>query len=215
VPNAPILNVSHDREAVPGANAVFPSDAHRKAHRYGTRGRVIPHGVRAPTADYGARADYFAYLSMFHEPKGPKMAAEAARLAGVPLIMAGPTPPAPPPGVRYVGPLEGADKWRFLARARALLFPASTESAGLVALEAQAVGTPAIVSAYGGAAEQIHSGVTGYTARDTLEMVEAIGKIDQIERARCAAWVASERSIDKMIDAYEQACRDLARGERW
>jgi hypothetical protein len=71
------------------------------------------------------------------------------------------------------------------------------------------------VSAYGGAAEQIHSGVTGYTARDTLEMVEAIGKIDQIERARCAAWVASERSIDKMIDAYEQACRDLARGERW
>lgn len=211
-----IVNVSVDREASPGRCAVFPSEHHRKIHQYTPeRARVIPHGVDMPTLKGIKKGTYYAYLSMFHGPKGPTMAAEAARLAGVELVMAGPTPPVPPPGTRYIGPIFGEEKMYFLAEAQALIYPASTESAGLVPLEAQAVGTPALVSAYGGAPEQIIDGKTGLTARDTLEMGERIKMCDALKADDCKTFVREQRSMAGMIDAYEKALMDVANGVSW
>lgn len=213
---APIVNVSHDREAAPGRCAVFPSKFHRDFHGYSeASARVIPHGVDAPQLSNVKKKPYYAYLSMFHSAKGPLMAAEAARIAGVELVMAGPTPPAPPPGVKYIGPLDDVDKWRFLAEAQALIYPASTESGGLVPLEAQAVGTPVVVSTYGAAREQIIEGVTGFAARDTLEMSECMTKASQLSSDACKTFVRDQRSVSKMIDAYELALQEVAKGVRW
>lgn len=216
-PHLPVMNLSHDREASPGANAVFPSKAHRAWHGYHEQnGKVIYNGVKVNAIpDQPRPGTYFGYLSMFHSPKGPLMAAEAARLAGVELLMAGPTPPAPPPGVRYVGPLWGVDKLNFFAGAKALLFPASIEAGPVTILEAQSVGCPVIVSAFGAARENMQPGVTGYACEDTLQMAEAIGQVDAINRLNCWDFINKERSESRMVDQYESMLERVAAGERW
>lgn len=213
----PVIQVSHDRESRPTVNAVFASKAHRDWHGYNELdGRVIYNGVAIPAPiETTPSKPYYGYLSMFHSPKGPLMAAEAARLAGVRLVMAGLTPPAPPPGVEYVGPLMDADKLKFFAGATALLFPASTEAGPMTILEAQSVGCPVIVSAYGAARENMDDGMTGYTAHDTLEMVDAIKNISAIDRETCRRWIRENRSAPRMVDEYEKLLAEVSGGERW
>jgi glycosyltransferase involved in cell wall biosynthesis len=225
-PDAPIINLSHDREAPPGKNAVFPSAAHRHYHGYTEQnGKVVYNGVSiphppalcapSPSNGEGEKDPYFAYLSTFYPPKGATMAMEAARLAGVKLRMAGTTPPAPPPGSNYIGPLWGEDKLNFLAGAKALLFPSGIEAGPITPLEAQSVGCPVIVSWYGGAKENMEDGVTGYCCRDTVGMAEAIRTIDQINRTKCREWVSENRSASRMVDEYEKLLGDVAKGAQW
>lgn len=235
-PDAPIINLSHDREAAPGKNAVFPSDAHRKWHGYGeSNGKIVYNGVapvhsiiNAAWSD-GTPVDvpvypklqakdaepYFAYLSTFYPPKGATMAMEAARLAGVKLVMAGPTPPAPPPGSNYIGPLWGTDKLDFLAGAKALLFPSAIEAGPVTPLEAQSVGCPVIASWFGGSQENMKDGLTGYCCRDTVGMAEAIAAIDKIVWSQCIEWVSENRSARAMVETYELLLGDVAKGARW
>lgn len=217
--DAPMMNVSHDRESTPGRNAVFPSAAHRKWHMYREENaKIIYNGVEVPdTLQNAPSASYVAFMSMFHAPKAPLMAAEVARLAGVKLVMAGPTSPriTPPPHAQYIGPLAGADKDYFLANAKALLFLAGTEAGPVTPLEAQALGCPVIVLDHGASQENMQDGLTGFVVRDTLEAVEAVGKIDTIDRAACREWVKANRSIDRMVSAYEQAVIDVVKGGTW
>jgi glycosyltransferase involved in cell wall biosynthesis len=219
---AKILNLSQDREATPGRNAVFSSHAHRIWHMYRENGaKVVHNGVNVPEAFPSVKnapsASYFAYLSMFHTPKAPLMAAEVARLAKVNLVMAGPTSHriTPPPHAKYIGPLTGEDKDYFLANAKALLFLASTEAGPVTPLEAQALGCPVIVLDHGASKENMCDGLTGFVVRDTLEAVEAVGKIDTISRDACRQWIRENRSIERMVSQYEQAVVELVKGEGW
>lgn len=218
--DAKIANLSQDREATPGRNAIFSSHAHRQWHQYRDgSARVVHNGVNVPeNVEIAQNPAYFAYLSMFHTPKAPLMAAETARLAGVKLVMAGPTPPrspAPPPHCQYIGPLSGEDKDYFLANAKALLFLASTEAGPVTPLEAQALGCPVIVLDHGAAQENMRDGLTGFVVRDTLEAVEAIGKIDTISRDACRQWIKDNRSVAQMVDGYERALVELVKVGGW
>lgn len=215
-----VVSWSHDREAPAGRCAVYPSEAHRQWHvrnlGAARSGRVIYNGVAIPDEPVGAGdGDYYAYLSMFHAPKGPIMALEAARLAGVKIVFAGPTPPAPPPGARYIGPLIDEDKRAFLGGAKALLFPAGTEAGPVTVLEAQAMGCPVLVSAHGAARENMAAGLTGWVCEDTLDMANHIADAGNMDRAAIRQWVADNRSLGRMIDQMERALYDAAAGEVW
>jgi glycosyltransferase involved in cell wall biosynthesis len=215
----PVVNWSQDREAPPGKCAVFSSKAHRDWHK-STTGRVIYNGVKLPDLpEIGDVEDYFLYVSMFHAPKGPVMAWNAARLAGVRLLMAGPSHPAPPAGVEYVGPVSGSVKMLLMAKAKALIFPASTEAGPVTPLEAQAVGTPVICVGYGAAPENVHS---GWTASDTLEMARCIRQVVEMDdtayrflRCMTKTWVKNERSVAGMVGRFEGALLDAAAGKVW
>lgn len=213
----PMVNVSHDRELTPGRNAIFPSVAHRVWHMYREEtAKIIYNGVNIPEPQENAPSPrYFAFLSMFHTAKAPLMAAETARLAKVKLVMAGPTPPSPPPHAKYIGPLIGEDKDYFLANAKALLFLASTEAGPVTPLEAQALGCPVIVLDHGASMENMWDTKTGFVVRDTLEAVEAIGKVDTIDREYCRQWVRDNRSVERMVNAYEQAVLEVVKGGSW
>jgi len=228
-----IVNWSHDREAKPGSQAVFPTEAHKAFHKQpggeGKPGRVVHNGVEiSDLPDAEPPRDYFLYLASFYPNKGPVMAANAARLAGVRLVMAGPTPPGIPvmESVAYVGPVWGEDKTRLLAGARALLFPASIEAGSITPLEAQAVGTPVIATLYGGAGENIAThhvlGLCPSLAADTLEMADFIRRVRDLApdeyqrlRARVRGWVQEFRSVGRLIDGLEAALKDAAGGLVW
>lgn len=219
-PELPVLNLSQDRESSPGKNAVFSSKAHRDWHGYNERtGRVVYNGVEIPTIGEIQKGDYYLYLSMMHSPKAPIMAAEAGRLAGVRVVFAGLTPPGPPPGSEYIGAVWGDDKYRLIARAKALLFCSAIEAGTVTPLEANACGTPVICLPWGAASENMADGVTGLVVRDTLEMAEAIGKIERgdvvFTSEACKRWVRENRSVERMIDEYEKLLAEVSAGITW
>lgn len=204
-PGLPIVNLSHDREHAPGANAVFPSTAHRAFHRQ--PGRVVYHGidVDAFPLHEGPRDGMVAWMAPPFPHKGPLAARQAAWLAGVPLKTAG----------NGSGALSGADKVHFLAHARALLVPASIESGGLTCLEAAACGTPVIAFGLASLPEYVADGVTGFVVDDVSDMASAIEQTGEIVPSTARAWVAEHRGLSQMIEAYERALLDVAHGERW
>lgn len=227
-PASKIVNLSQDREGPPGRCAVYSSPQHRDWHiGHGAKrtGRVVPNGITVPPAKLmPAREPYFLYLANFYAPKGPVAAVNAARLAGVRLVMAGPTVPGqtPPTGAEYIGPVTGEDKRELLAGAKALIYPSAVECSPVTLLEAHSVGTPVICSTYGGSMSNMLHGFTGFACRDTLDMVAAIQKIQAMSeadyaalRAQCIDWVTIYRSIPAMIDGYEAALKDCAEGQVW
>ena len=72
-----------------------------------------------------------------------------------------------------------------------------------------------IVSSFGGTAEGIAEAVTGFAVRDTLEMAEAIRRIDSIDRKAVRAWAVEHRGLKPMIDGYAQALADVVNGVSW
>jgi len=100
--------------------------------------------------------------------------------------------------------VEGPEKAKLLARAKALLFPIQWEEPfGLAMVEAMVSGTPVIASPRGAAPEIVESGVTGFLAEDADEMVAAFERLKDIDLARCAEVAAKRFGPATMADGYE------------
>ncbi|MEM8505430.1 MAG: glycosyltransferase [Cyanobacteria bacterium P01_D01_bin.1] len=90
--------------------------------------------------------------------------------------------------IEYGGFLPTAALQTALGRCRALLVtPKWTEAFGIVAIEALACGVPVVAYSRGGPAEIVRDGQTGWlvSADNIAELVGAIAKINQIDRADC------------------------------
>jgi D-inositol-3-phosphate glycosyltransferase len=100
--------------------------------------------------------------------------------------------------------------------------PSHTESFGLVALEAQACGTPVVAASVGGLRTAVHDGVSGvlvdgrdpgaYAAavRAVLERRELLGA----GARRHAAAFSWDRTADALVDAYASAAAEMAGATR-
>jgi glycosyltransferase involved in cell wall biosynthesis len=157
------------------------------------------------------KRDYLLWVGRMTPEKGPHRAIAAARLAGVPLILAGVIQPgqqaffdsevAPHVDgdhVRFVGEISGPVKRSLFAEARALLMPIRWEEPfGMVMIEALACGTPVIAFAEGAARELVQSGRTGFLVDDEAAMGAAVRQLHRI--------------IGVVADAYEQAYRAAIR----
>lgn len=147
--------------------------------------------------------------------KAPHEAIDAAHRAGVPVVLAGPTPDrgyferevAPRLGPRavYVGHLDHSRLSGLLARASvALVTPAWDEPYGLVAAEAMACGTP--VAAYArGALPELVCAETGDLARpgDVDDLARAIRAALECRRDEVRAVAVRDHSLARMVDDYE------------
>lgn len=121
-----------------------------------------------------------------------------------------------PPGVEFLGYLEGDALARAYASADVFVFPSRTETLGNVVLEAQASGLPVIGAAEGGALENVRDGVNGLLcapgdsaafAHAIAQLIERPGlRVDLSRRAR--AW-AEERTWDaafaQLLEGYREA----------
>jgi glycosyltransferase involved in cell wall biosynthesis len=166
-----------------------------------------------PSAD---KDDYILHLARIDPDKGQHVAIEFAKRVGAPLILAGKLEepqrryfaeriePHLGNGVSRLENVAGAEKTRLLARARALVFPLQWEEPfGLAMVEAMASGTPVLALARGAAVELVEPGVTGFLADDVDGLVEAYGRLDEIDTRRCAERARERFSPERMAEGYE------------
>lgn len=187
---------------------------------------VIPNPVNVDDWPFRSGKDhYLLWLGRMHETKGAHRAITAARMAGVPLVLAGPVQPgqeaffaaaiAPhldDTSVRYVGEVGGSVKSDLIAGAMALLMPIRwNEPFGMVMIEAMACGTPVITFDEGAAGEIVDHGTTGFLVEDEARMAEAVRLLPWIEPRVCRSTVAARFGIDAIAAAYDRLYRTVAR----
>ncbi len=177
---------------------------------------VIHHGIPLQNYRFSAeKEDYVAFLGRMAPCKGPHLAIEAARRAGIRLKLAGEVQPTfkdywerqvrpliDGDSIEYIGEADSALKNDLLSRARALLFPIQwKEPFGLVMIEAMACGTPVLAFDGGSVAEIVCDGVNGWICRDVAEMAERAAA-SGIDPAACRDFVAARFSVAAMTDRY-------------
>ena len=172
----------------------------------------------------GKKADFLLWVGRMTPDKGPHRAIEAARLAGLPIVLAGIVQPrqraffeqevAPHidgKAVSFVGEVTGAQKLSLFSRARGLLMPIRwAEPFGMVMIEALACGTPVIAFGEGAAPELIVDGKTGFIVADEAAMAAAVPRLTAIRPGDCRAWVAEHCEVGAVAAAYERAYRTVA-----
>jgi glycosyltransferase involved in cell wall biosynthesis len=116
--------------------------------------------------------------------------------------------------VDFIGEIGDADKAAFLGGAKALLFPIDwDEPFGLVMIEAMACGTPVVATARGSVPEILDAGVTGSVVSTLDEAVEAVGRVEQLSRARCRETFERRFAAPRMAQDYVAVYRRVL-GER-
>lgn len=178
----------------------------------------IYHGVDTKHFSFNeAPEDYFLYLGRITEDKGVHLAIEAAKKAGVKLRIAGVSYPGEGYWQRFVEPHIDGETIRFFGEAtyqskvslyrgaKALLFPTQVaEVFGYVMIEAMSCGTPIIGYNKGSVSEIVKDGQTGYVVSSVDEMVDAIKKIDSIDRKKVRQRAETYFSVEKMVKGYER-----------
>ena len=112
--------------------------------------------------------------------------------------------------IKWFGEIGFEEKLKLYQNARAFIFPILWEEPfGLVMIEAMSCGTPVVAFNHGAVSEVLRDGLTGYVVENYSQMVEAIKKIDLIDRAACRKLVEDNFTVSKMIDSYEQTLLSL------
>jgi len=169
---------------------------------------IVHNAVELPVAPAShAHERYLVEVARITPDKGQDLAIQVARRSGRKLILAGKVErsgegqryfeekvePHLGPTVEYYPNVAGQQKARLISRAAAGIFPLQwAEPFGLAMVECMVAGTPVIALRFGSTTELIEHGVTGFLAEDVDGLVQAVGRLDEIDRIRCAD-VARER----------------------
>jgi glycosyltransferase involved in cell wall biosynthesis len=76
-----------------------------------------------------------------------------------------------------------------------------------------AAGVPVIAMDLGSCREVIADGQTGWLVNSVNEAIEAVAKIDQIDRKKCRQRVEGNFTVDKMVEGYEKVYAEIFRRE--
>jgi len=224
----PVVHTLHGRLDLPGLPELYArhpelelvsiSDAQRtplpETHFRATVHHGMPLDLLAPSAE---QDEHVLFLGRTSPEKGLVLAVEAARAAGVKLLIAAKIdefdrehferdvrPLLDHPGVEFVGEVDDAGKERLLGRARALLAPIDwPEPFGLMFIEALACGTPVITRPCGSAEEIVEHGRTGLIALELDGLAAAIRDVGRIDRRTCRAEFERRFSAARMARDYE------------
>jgi glycosyltransferase involved in cell wall biosynthesis len=194
------------------------SETQRNANRDVHYAGVVHNGIDVAQYPFrDTKDDFLVYIGRANADKGPTIAIEVARRAGLPLAMV--VKRAEPSEHAYweetVAPMlhddievyEGVSHERkvdLLARARAMVFPIQwPEPFGLVITEAMACGTPVVTCPAGAAVELVEDGVTGYLRDSVDDLVEAVADVGRCSPAACRARVEQCFSAEVMVRGYE------------
>ena len=172
-----------------------------------------------------SRGDKLVFLGRIHPDKGVHLACETAKKSGMDLIIAGiiqdesyfdslVKPHIDGKHITYIGPVGPVERDALFKQAYALLhLNELPERFGLVMAEAMGAGVPVIAYDRGSCREVVADGETGFLATNVAEAVEAIKKLDQIDRSACRKRVEEHFSIPTMVQGYENVYAEIFRLE--
>jgi D-inositol-3-phosphate glycosyltransferase len=124
--------------------------------------------------------------------------------------------------VRFLPPQHSERLAEHYRAADVAVVPSHNESFGLVALEAQACGTPVVAAAVGGLRTAVRHGVSGLLVegRDPADYAAAIRavlarrELLSAGARRHAGAFSWERTVDSLVGAYASAAREMASAAR-
>src|SRR5579884_1408260 len=187
---------------------------------------TVYNGVDIDELRYDPRGGrYLVFLGRISPEKGLARAIRIARQAGAELVIAAREPlpyvqdPAVrqdrdyyeaevkpllrEPGIHYIGEVDGPTKAELLGGALALLNPIDWEEPfGLNMAEALACGTPVLATRRGSVPEIVEHGVTGWIGDIDADLVAAVERVDELDRARCRRTAVERFSSAAMVDGY-------------
>jgi glycosyltransferase involved in cell wall biosynthesis len=169
--------------------------------------------------------DKLVHYGRIHNDKGTHLSIEVAKRCGRDLIIAGIIqdqgyfdnlikPHINNSSIQYIGPVNPAQRDALLKEASAVIhLNLIPERFGLVMAESMAAGVPVIAMDLGSCREVIADKETGYLVNNVDEAVEAVGKIEQIDRRKCRRRVEENFTIDCMAAGYEKVYEEIFRRE--
>ena len=177
---------------------------------------VVPNGIDVQRWHRGEGGGPVVWSGRLVPEKAPHLAVQAARLAGLPLRLAGPVMDRPyfdkmvrpllGGGVEYVGHLRTDELVALVGSASAsLVTPAWEEPYGLVVAESLACGTPVAGFARGALPELVGREHGRLVAPDDVAALAA-GLLEAVELDRdvVRAHALATCSVDAMVDGYER-----------
>jgi glycosyltransferase involved in cell wall biosynthesis len=195
----------------------------------------VPNGVDVSSIPFGAQHHGYAlFAGRLSSEKGPEMAVAAARRAGLPLVLVGNVydpayfeahlrhlveprldwtvrDGALPAGATYIGHRARAEVLQLMAGAAVTLMPVRwDEPFGLVAIEAQAAGSPVVGFDRGALGEVVRNGRTGLLVDEASDLPAAVRSAMSLDRLGCRRWVEEQFSLRTMVDAYVALYREVA-----
>ena len=199
---------------------VSMSDAQRKSAPNLQWAGTVYNGIDLDLFPFAEKPeDLFLSLGRIFPEKGVHIAIDAVNQLNERLLLVGDKDPEywnteikPRLGknVQYKGFVPYNKTRLYYQKAKALLAPIQwDEPFGLMYIEAMACGTPVITFNRGSASEIIKDGVTGFVVETFDEMLQAMQKIDQIDRRKCREWVEKNFTIEKMVDGYEETFQEI------
>jgi len=156
--------------------------------------------------------DKLVHYGRIHNDKGTHLAVEVARKCDMDLIIAGIIQDQA--YFDNFGPVDPVQRDALLKEAYTVIhLNLIPERFGLVMAESMAAGVPVIAMDLGSCREVIADRETGYLVNDVDEAVEAIGKIDRIDRKKCRRRVEEHFTTDCMVSGYEKVYEEIFRRE--
>ncbi len=213
------------RWAAPYINLVAISQSQRGEAEDLPWAGTVYNGI--PVAEYPYREqkeDYVLFLGRMCAEKGVRLAIDAARQAGVTIVVAAKcsepaeqeyfaaeVAPRLGRGVEWIGNVGGNEKKDLLARARCLVNPVQwREPFGLVMVEALACGTPVVATRFGSVPEVVDHGVTGWIVDHPAALPEAVHRSQHLSAVECRQRAEAMFDTARMVEGYERIYRMVA-----
>lgn len=158
--------------------------------------------------------NYLLFFGRIHPHKGTYESIQIAKKANMKLIISGLIqdedyfnekikPYINDDDIIYIGNSGPKERDKLLGEATALLHPISfDEPFGLSVAESMFCGTPVIAFNRGSMPELIEDNKTGCLVNSIDEAVDAIYRINSIDREYCQQWAISNFSLEKMTEGY-------------
>lgn len=213
-------------ESIRRHTAIFISQNQKGRLPFYTNSTVIYNGISVEKFPLQTtKQEYLLFLGRITKVKGILEAIKVAKMVNIPLIIVAKIDPVDQQFfddevkdqidgrlIQYAGEANFEQKIRYLASAKALLFPILWEEPfGLVMVEALACGTPVIAFPNGSVPEIIENDKNGYLVNDVTEMAAAVSKLNRIDSINCRRRVEENFTASLMVKRYESLFTEMVK----